>query len=76
VRVWANTSAVNGFLPPLLAASPPRRRRYAKSMRLRLVRIDEPWAGRRMLLGVRDRGRLAAPAHALVDPIERRTKAP
>jgi len=56
---------------PRAAAAP-----HAKSMRLRLVRIDEPWAERRMLLGVRDRDHLAAPARSLVDLIEHRAHGP
>ena len=55
---------------PRAAAAP-----HAASMRLALVALDEPWVRRRLLLGVRERERLGAPARALLALIERRAAA-
>lgn len=55
-----------GVLPSAAAAP------HGESMRLTLLQLDEPWARRRLLLGVRDRERLSNPARALVELIERR----
>lgn len=55
---------------PRAAAAP-----HVASMGLNLLELDEPWAHRRLLLGVRDRAHLSAPALALVELIEGRAVA-
>jgi DNA-binding transcriptional LysR family regulator len=49
---------------------------YAKSMGLRFVRLTDPWAQRRMFVGVRDYKRLPAAARQLVDHLAGRNPQP